>query len=143
MLREWFNEVVKHTGYVWIDNEQNQFVIYKGFKIDKKHAGFTIKDVRKNDFYTDVTDDDFRVLQEKGFIKGCDYLSYIRSLDYTNSIRDEIMLLQNKLDYVKFLPSSPFNDKKKRNLEKNINKLLAELTIYQSRISNYKLKYNE
>ena len=78
IVEQWLEEYLSSgRGKLYV-GDGFEFIIYKGFKILRDEENTRIMDVRKTDFYSEVTIEDFNVLCTQGFVKGCDILVYNR-----------------------------------------------------------------
>ena len=78
IIEKWLEEYLDSGKGKLYKGDGFEFIIYKGFKILMDEEQIQIKDVRKNDFYTEVDPGDFSTLTHLGFVKGCDVIVYNR-----------------------------------------------------------------
>lgn len=73
-------------------SEDEDFIIYRGFKVAKKHdSGYIyIVNVRNSDFYKPLTDSDLKLCLSQGFEEFCDRKQVVRD-------ERRITLLTNKI----------------------------------------------
>lgn len=143
IVQKWFEES-KDKVRVFIQTDEQEYIIYKGFKITKFSSGYKIQDVRLSDFYSEVKESHFKILVKHGFIRGADAIVYTRNKKrvrtYTKKIEE---LYDQRKEYQKNLKKNKaFYEKKLRNCQENINKNIDLLFLYKSRISNHESKYN-
>jgi len=137
-LQEWFEE----TDLLKVNKlKDHEFNIVNGFKITHyfDDDSYTIQDVRHNDFYSDVVWDDYKIMQEHGFIKGTNTIAYIRNKtrveEYLRAIED---LYNKRAKYKESLPKNKaFYTKRIRNCNKNIHDSHDMLQFYQSKVEQF------
>ena len=137
-LQEWFEE----TDLLKVNKlKDHEFNIVNGFKITHyfDDDSYTIQDVRHSDFYSDVVWDDYKIMQEHGFIKGTNTIAYIRNKtrveEYLKGIED---LYNKRAKYKESLPKNKaFYTKRIRNCNKNIHDSHDMLQFYQSKVEQF------
>lgn len=137
-LKKWFEEAEKHTKV--FRDKTSLFIIYKGFKITKSIDKYFIQDVRFRDVYSEVSPKDNKILQEFGFIKGVDLITFNRDL-----ARARIYTIRTEKFYKvrdSLQKSDPKFSSKMSNCIDNINKSLDLMFYYQTRVNQFKIKYN-
>ena len=142
-LKDWFNEAGVINVFTF---KEYDFVIVSGFKIThyKKDDTYSIQDARTSDFYTEVKEEDMKVLQELGFVKGAYTIAYNRNLkrvdDYTKAIE---ILFAKRVEYNRKLPKNkPFYTKRIKNCNKNIHDNHDMLQFYRAKVEQYENKNN-
>jgi len=145
ILQDWFNEAKKANVTIFGSGE-NEFIIYKGFKLSKSSNLFKLEDVRRSDFYDDVKDKEYKTILKLGFIKGIDWIVNKRNLKrigiYTRILE---RLYSEKKEYKsKLRPkiTRAFYQKKLKNCQESIYRNIDLLFLYKTRIEQYNLKYN-
>lgn len=145
VLRQWFNEGEKN-GLIVYHSIESEFLIYKGFKLSKFLDHYKLEDVRRSDFYDEVTQREQNILKKLGFIKGIDSIVNTRNLKrvgiYTRLLEK---LFQDKKEYqskLRPLKTREFYNKKIRNCQDNIHNYIDLLFLYKSRIEQFNIKYN-
>lgn len=142
-LQKWFEEAKVIKVFTFDDHE---FVIRNGFKITHYIEGdlYTIQDIRLNDFYDEVTEQDLTILIEKGFIQGTDIIMYYRNVKRVDMYLRSIEELYNKrAEYMKRLPKNkPFYTKRIRNCNKNIHDNHDMMQFYQAKVEQFESKNN-
>lgn len=96
MRERWFNEVRKLRVF---NCDSYEFVIVKGFKITHYFPTdtYTVQDVRFNDFYSEVSEEDLSILTLHGFLKGIDIISYKRNIKRVGNYHRLIEGLYSKI----------------------------------------------
>lgn len=145
ILQEWFEDARQNNVRIF-HFEENDFLIYKGFKITKNYDGYRLQDVRRSDFYDEIKSKDLKILLKLGFIEGIDYIVNQRNLRRVN-IYTKILekLYTHRKEYQsKLRPriTREFYQKKIRNCNENIHNNIDLLFLYKSRVEQYNLKYN-
>lgn len=143
-IQLWYEEVVRtaplHTF------ESYDFVIYKGFKMTRKHNGrYILEDVRFSNMYSPVDAKDYRRFERKGFVRGVDEIGYERDKKRVRSYRRRAEKLYDKRKRFKAeLPDNrPLNEKRIRNINKKIDVFIDLMFFYNTRIAQFNLKYNK
>lgn len=142
MIEErWFKECVesgikvhRHTG--------EQFVIYKGFKIIKVVDNYYTADVRKSDFYSPISVEDWAMFTTLGFIKGADIISNKRNEDrvaYYLALIDRLKYMLYAYKSSLMGASRGFYQKKIRNTELKIEKSETLLALYKTKVTQFLL----
>ena len=148
-IRCWYNEAIKHCREH--STAKENFIIYKGFKISccvnsrlGVKFGFILRDVRKSDNYSDVSEKDLKELNDRGFIAGCDHLSYIRDNEAIKKLTLSVEMMYAKTKKAKKeLPKNKrLNLKRIRCLKVNIDIVIDQMFIHKIRIEQFNSKYN-
>lgn len=117
-------------------------LLYKGFKLIKNGDEYSILDIRKFDHYSPVKDRDLIILENEGFVRGCDLILYNRDIHRIQVCNDAIIrktLL--KKGYKEKLHEDPRGYKKKIGIcERQNEELIVLLRFYESRSSQLKKK---
>ena len=138
ILRKWYEESVGTLKVFTVLGKT--FILHKGFKLTQTDEGkYHIEDVRKNDFYSEVTKKDFTVIKEYGFIKGVALLMYRRDKRRCAYYKGKIeKLYTDRAHYKKILNTNKvFYSKKIRNANDNIHNCLDLMFLYESRVKQY------
>jgi hypothetical protein len=129
------------------DFKREQAIIYKGFKLSKYLDGtFSIKDGRTDDEdYVGVNKEDLNKLEGKDFILGIDQISHKLTLE---KIRDctkkaEKFYSKRRKANREMQKDVRLNQKRIRNININIDILVDQIFLYQSRVNQFNNKYNE
>lgn len=137
-IQKWFEESRLLKVFTFRDHE---FIIENGFKITHyfDDNSYSIQDTRQSDFYSEVSQEDLKVMQEHGFIKGARTITYTRNksrvAEYIKSIEG---LYRMKAKYKKSLPKNKaFYTKRIRNCSKNIHDYHDMLQFYQSKVEQF------
>jgi len=142
-IKEWFNEAKADDQEIFKLNDI-EFIIYKGFKIIRQYDTYYIKDVRFNNMYSEVSKKCYSEFVSKGFIKGADNICFRRNRDRILYYKKRAEMLYNKrIKFSKELDSNRrLNEKRIRNLNKNIEESIDHMFLYKTRVNQYKTKYN-
>lgn len=143
-IKVWYNEAVKVTREFKILGMN--FIIYKGFKISKKNDGeYILQDVRYEEEYTDVSLEEFALMQKKGFIKAVDEINHSLNLqrikEYTKKI--EFLYAKRKKAKLEMQKDVRLNKKRIKLANKNIDILVDQMFLFESRIEQFNIKYNK
>lgn len=143
-MKDWFVEASHNRDTVKITVKNAKHLIYRGFKLTKIGDSYSIVDVRTNDFYSEVKEDDLRVFEDRGFIAGADYLVYNRDCERVKAYTKRVSrLLQLKESYQqKRLQNKPFFDKRIKNCITNWEIFSELLAFYSARKVQLNRKYN-
>lgn len=146
MLQNWYEEYLGSGKRPPFQDVDEEFIIYKGFKIIRSPEGYIILDVRRSDLYDPVREVDLKMFKDHGFVKGADIIMYqrdkIRCKKYKEAI-EFLYLLRRQ--YKEELPGSKrvaFVKKKIRNINKNIHDNADSIFFYQTRMKQVKEEYN-
>jgi len=124
------------------------FIIYKGFKLTSFHNGkYLIEDTRSSENYGKPLTKDLSIMNLKGFIKGCDEISYKNNLSniVSTTKRIELLYSRRKKYRRKIKEGSEIqkNEKRVRNINKNIDILADRIFMYKTRVKQFKSKYKQ
>ena len=137
----WFKEC-KESGVKIHRHMGEQFVIYKGFKIIKAGDIYSTADVRKSDFYSPISIDDWILLTDQGFTKGADTISNRRNeerVEYYQTLIDRLSKMLYVYKSSLMGASMKFYLKKIRNTEFKIDKSETLLALYKTRVTQFLL----
>lgn len=132
LVEQWYKEVDPL-------NKKNE-VFLKGFKIYKELGDYIIKDIRFNDFYQCVRDNDMAILLEKGFVKGTAFILYQRDKHRMELLEHRIIALGEQKKIIKNTKDDGKNKKRLGILDKNIKGYVDLLLFYSHRIKQYEEK---
>ncbi len=143
VVREMFEEASRIVN-VYKDYK-GEFLIYKGFKITKEEHNYRIQDARHSEFYSSVKSEEYEMMIDKGFIKAVDLISYKLNLERIEDYRDQIKELDLKKKVAKkhIKQNRRLNLKRIRLADENIVELKDQIQLSQSRIEQFKNKYNK
>ena len=141
--QEWYEEAL--LGCKVFTTLDENFIIYKGFKIAKPFEGdYEIKDARYSNMYTRPSSVSLSHFREFGFIKGADVISYKRDVKRLESYKKRTARLYDKRKKFKAqLPKDKkLNEKRIRNINRKIGEFVDLIFYYDTRIKHYNNKYN-
>lgn len=120
------------------------FIIYKGFKISKLGGGeYLLQDTRYEDEYSEVSLEDFSLMQKKGFVRAVDEINHKLNLqrigEYTKKI--EALYAKRKKAKADMKKDVRLNKKRIRLANKNIDILVDQMFLFESRIEQFNNKY--
>ena len=141
ILKQWYKESATKLRVFSVGNKT--FILHKGFKLTlTEEDEYFIEDVRRNDFYSKVTDKDFTVLKSKGFIKGAAFIMCQRDKRRCTYYKSKIeKLYTDRVNYNKILNTDKvFYSKKIRNANDNIHDCLDLMFLYRSRVQQYEFQ---
>lgn len=141
-IEEWFNEAKSnHVKVFYLVSVE--FIIYKGFKILKDGDRYTMQDVRFSNMYSVVKPENYRLFIEKGFIEGADMICFKRNKRRIISYKKRAELLYDKRRRFKkeLNKDRRLNEKRIRNINRNIDYQVDNLFLYKTRINQHKIKY--
>lgn len=143
-IEQWFDEaknVPCRFSFLGVES-----IIYKGFKISKVDGIFMIYDVRFGNLYSKVKACDMALMDEHGFIKGADIISFNRDEKRINFYKkkaereyDRRKVCEKELKVKKDIR---LNKKRIRNINRRIDIYIDCLFLYRTRVNQYKIKYN-
>lgn len=142
-MEEYLNSEV---GKLHVTSDFN-FIIYKGFKIieDPETDNYTLRDVRFNDFYNEVTPRAFNMFLQHGFVKGADLIMLGRDIMRISRHRSILeMKYQDKENLIKKkskYSAHKFGVKLDK-IKKDIGDNLDALFFYETRKNQVEHKYN-
>lgn len=142
-IQGWYEEAIK--DHKVFNTVKESFVIYRGFRISKDIDNqFEIKDVRLDDNYTNITRSSHSQLRSRGFTEGCDYVSVGRARIGVAKLRNTIERMYAKRKKFKSLirKDKRLNEKRIKNINKNVGILVDQIFLYNTRINQFNLKYN-
>ena len=142
MIEQWFREGVKRFDTFY--SSVGESFIYKGFKLSYKESlGYLIQDVRYSNMYTEVSEEDYKILVKKGFIEGVDFIGFERDTKRVESYTKRTeRLYDKKAKFKKELPrKKKLNEKRIRNTILKINEYVGQIFFYNIRIKQYRIKY--
>ncbi len=142
ILKKLFESIKHQKGLTFNDNNEES-IIYKGFKIIKCKNEYSIKDVRFNDFYSKIKIQDARVIiKYNSLIKGIDHITFERDkikYEKLKTIIGGLYDLRKQVSMGDYDP--PYKLKKLNNINKNLDKNRDLLFLYDTRIKHHKYKY--
>ena len=143
MIEEWYKEALDR-GLKVFKFGNLKCIFYKGFKITKSLDDIFIQDIRKSNMYNDLSKSDFKLMKKKGFIRGADDSCYFRDLRRIKSYTAKVERMYEKRKKFKkqFNKNPRLNEKRIRNLNRNIDVLVDQLFVFQVRVKQYEEKYN-
>lgn len=139
-IKSWFEECNK----VFYCGEY-EFSIVNGFKLTHYFDDdtYTIQDTRLNDFYTEVTEEDLKLIKEYGFLDGTGIIMYHRNIDrvkmYISKIEE--LFTKRKVATKNLRRNKKFYTKQIKNCNVNIHKYNDLLHFYESKIEQFKQKF--
>lgn len=142
ILEQWYKESTEKLRVFSVEGKT--FVLHKGFKLTRTDDNeYFIEDVRKNDFYSKVTDKDFLVLEDRGFVEGAAFIMYNRDKRRCAYYKSKIeKLYADRVKYKKLLSTNTkFYSKKIRNVNDNVHDCLDLMFLYGSRVEQYEYQY--
>lgn len=140
----WYKEAVKVTReFKLLDMS---FIIYKGFKISKAVNGeYLLQDVRYDENYSEVSLREFSLMQKKGFVKAVDEINHKLNLqrvkEYTKKI--EFLYAKRKKARAEMKKDVRLNKKRIKLANKNIDILVDQMFLFETRIEQFNNKYNK
>ena len=141
----WFEEASKVLEV--FDFKREQAIIYKGFKLSKYLDGtYSLKDGRTDDEdYVGLSPDDLNKLEGKDFILGVDQISHKLTLEKIGLCRKRAERFYSKRKKANrdMQKDVRLNEKRIRNININIDILVDQIFLYQSRVNQFNKKYNE
>jgi len=141
-VKQWFIEV---SRVAQVHNFKHQDAIfYKGFKLsDDRKGSFELYDVRKSDDYTRVKPKDLKKIRSMGFILAVDEISYRLTIERFKTYRKkaELLYAKKKRANKDMKKDVRLNKKRIRNADKNIDVLVDQILLCQSRINQHESKY--
>ena len=141
-IQRWFKEAEKVART--FSGLNDEYVIYKGFKIIKLGSKYIIQDVRFSNLGNPVSEEDYSKFRVLGFIKGADYINYNRDTLRVQSYkqRTEALYTKNRR-LLKELPKDrKINEKRIRRNKIKIDDYINQILFYQVRIKQFNIKYN-
>lgn len=144
IIKGWYNEAIKVTREFKVLDIR--FIIYKGFKISKKNDDeYILQDVRYEEHYTTVSVKEFALMQKKGFVRAVDEVNHLLNLqrvkEYTKKI--EFLYAKRKKAKTEMRKDVRLNKKRIKLANKNIDILVDQMFLFQSRIEQFNNKYNK
>lgn len=141
-IQIWFEEAKKEA--LVFNVLEDEFVIYKGFKLTNGDSGYVLEDTRFSNMYTPVTKTSMEKFRTHGFVKGADIISFERNTKRVESFKRRAELLYDKRrKFKKELPKNKrLNEKRIRNINKRIEEFIDHMFLFKSRIQQFNNKYN-
>jgi len=145
VAEKWFKEAIVSCPVHETKNEF--FIIKRGFRLskDKDSDYYRALDARKYEFYSEIEGVDYNQLIDKGFIKGVDHIGFERDTKEVFKLKRLVELLYSRKKKFKKLIKKDrrLNEKRIRNLYKNIDIYIDLIFLYESRIKQFNNKYNK
>jgi hypothetical protein len=135
-IEGWFNECDKiyYCGSF-------EFTMLNGFKITHylDNNSYTIQDVRRNDFYTSVSEGDYSIIRDNGFIKGTSIIANSRNLSRVDMYLEKISqaFVKRRQAKKRLSLDEKFYKKQVRNCDVNIHKYNDLLHFYKAKVSQF------
>lgn len=142
-LKIWFKQVQNLVRTFKTYN--NEFVIYKGFKITNRNGDYFIEDTRFSNMYGNVTKHDLDKFNKLGFIKGVDRVGFERDTKRIELYKKKAELLYDKRrKFIKELPKNKtLNEKRIRNLNIRVDEYIDLMFFYEVRVKQFNIKYKQ
>jgi len=126
--REWFFELNGGTKGA---------VFYKGFKIYNDGESYRIVDIRYNDFYQEVSEQNMSTLIEHGIVAGASLIMYNRDLHRERLLENRIVQLQEQKDDIRQTKDDGKNEKRIKILTDKILDYVDLMFLYSHRARQY------
>lgn len=142
-IQGWFEEASALTSVFKVLNDE--FIIYKGFKITKNEFGtYILEDTRFSNMYAPVNSSNYNTFKKLGFIKGADSISYARDIERVETYKKRTGILYDKRKRCKDeLPKNKrLNEKRIRNINKKVQEYVDLIFFYQTRVKQFNFKYS-
>lgn len=150
LLKKWFDESKDKVKAHLKTKKDEEFIIYGGFKLQLFDGKYSIRDVRLCDVYTEVEEEDAKVLKEYGFIEGVDRILFERNkerfsihaekLEESYDQKKELLSKLNDEDFEDFDKKNHMD--KLKDCQDNIDSHRDFKFLYRARIFQHLTKYN-
>ncbi len=150
IIKEWYSEAELQCPVHDINKET--FIIRRGFRLtrNKSDESYRIQDIRRDENYSSVSESDLAELTSRGFIKGCDYIGFNRDTKESLRLKKLIETLYSRRKKITKLLKRRMikeerlrNEKRVRNINKNIDIYVDQIFLYKSQIEQFNNKYNK
>lgn len=138
MDKEIYDKAVEEIGITYSDVYQS-FVMYKGFKVNKKGEEYEVKNVRRSEFYEDVPENVKQSMVNNGFKKTCLLLNYKENLIRIGDLKKQIKNLYKEYEYYNKTIDEDYAKNKKRMgvALRDIDDCKADLAFYEAKVKEY------
>ena len=144
IIKTFYEEAILECNVHKTRNES--FIIKRGIRVSKAKDEdyYRVEDTRGSDFYSGLKEADYKELVDRGFIEGCDYIGFYRDTKRLCKLKRVIERLYSKKKMFQRLikEDQRLNEKRIRNIYKNIEIFVDEIFLCKSRITQFNNKYN-